>query len=306
MKASDRLRSAVGSNIAESMGRGNGVSAVPFQAPRADSQERFSGINRVKGAFQIPTGRITPDPNQPRKEFDEEAVDRLAKSLKERGQLQAIRVRWDAEADTWVIIAGERRWRAAVRAGLATVAAVEATGEMSLGEILEDQLVENCLRADLKPIEQATAFKALMDSQGWTYDQLGEHLNVTKSAVSQAVRLLNLPDEVQAQVEQGKLAPSVAYEVGKLDGPDAQVEMARRVVAEDMSRAEVVKAVKGRASAKPKGRGVAKPSKIRARTFRKVAGCTVTVECAKGTDAAGMRAALLATVAVLDAESGIA
>src|SRR5262245_66552037 len=95
MKAVDKLRALAGGNIAESMGRpGAGGPAAPtFQAPGAAGPDPRAGLNRVK-AFTIPTDRITPDPNQPRKEFDGESLDRLAASLRERGQLQPIRVRW--------------------------------------------------------------------------------------------------------------------------------------------------------------------------------------------------------------------
>src|SRR5206468_5331750 len=111
------------------------------------------------------------------KEFEPGALERLAESLKERGQLQPIRVRWEAGMDKWVIIAGERRWRAATLAGLATVAAVEASGPLTDDEILGDQLVENCVREDLKPIEQARAFKALMDRNDWSAIRLAKALS---------------------------------------------------------------------------------------------------------------------------------
>ena len=169
MKAADKLRSAVGSNIAASMARPGELSqaiAANLHSPRPGDQERFTGLGRIKNAFLIPLDRIAPDPNQPRKDFKPEALERLAVSLKERGQLQPIRVRWNAPLDRWIIIAGERRWRAAALAGMATVAAVEASQPLTEDEILEDQLVENCVRSDLLPVEQARAFKTLMESRG--------------------------------------------------------------------------------------------------------------------------------------------
>src|SRR5262249_51747064 len=155
-----------GGNVMESMGAGRaGGFALPA-APIPGESAKFRGCTRVKSALLIETGRVVPDPNQPRKEFDDASLGRLADSLKERGQLQPIRARWDAAMDRWVIIAGERRWRAAVRAGLSTITAIEATGPMTEDEILEEQLVENCLREDLRPIEQARAYKALIASRG--------------------------------------------------------------------------------------------------------------------------------------------
>src|SRR6185312_3212783 len=102
-------------------------------------------------------------PEQPRKDFEPQALADLAASLKDRGQLQPIRVRWDEGSGRWLIVAGERRWRAAQMAGMTAMLCVEAKGAQTPDDILEDQLVENCLRADLAPLEQARAFKALVD-----------------------------------------------------------------------------------------------------------------------------------------------
>ena len=105
----------------------------------------------------IAVENLRPDPVQPRREFDDDDLHRLADSLKVRGQLQPIRVRWDQPSGSWVIVSGERRWRAAGMAGLPTLACVEAKGgPLRRKTILEDQLVENCLRSDLKPVEECT------------------------------------------------------------------------------------------------------------------------------------------------------
>jgi len=303
MKAVEKLRAVAGANIAESMGRpgAGGASAPSMRAPGLTGQDRYAGLNRVKGAFQIPTERVAPDPNQPRKEFDEDALSRLAESLKERGQLQAIRVRWDDAMSTWVIIAGERRWRAAVRAGLPTVAAVEAVGPLTDDEILEEQLVENALREDLTPVDQANAFKALMDRKGWSTVRLAEALRLNDSTVTRALSILRLPGAVQERVESGRLAPSVAYELSKLDDGEAAIELADRAVTEGLTRSQVIDEVRrstGRKS-KGKGRGVRKPT---SRVFRKAAGCTVTVENPRGLDAATVRAALAEAMNRLDAD----
>jgi ParB family chromosome partitioning protein len=308
MKAVDKLRAMAGGNIAESMGRAGaaGAAAPSFRDPAAAGPDPRAGLSRVK-AFAIPTDRIAADPNQPRKEFDEDALDRLAASLRERGQLQPIRVRWDTGMSSWVIIAGERRWRAAVRAGLPTVAAVEAAGRLTEDEILEEQLVENALREDLTPVEQANAFRALMDRRGWSTVKLAEALRLNDSTVTRALSLLRLPGAVQERVEAGRLAPSVAYELSKLDDPGAAADLAGRVVAEGMTRAEVVAEVKraaGRGTGsrgRAKGRGVRKPA---SRAFRKAAGYTVTFECPRGVDVDGIRAAVAEILARLDAELG--
>lgn len=111
-KAAD-LVSRLGGNMAESVGATADISDVGFPAssvaPVADDSARFKGTGRLRGAMMIPADRITPDPDQPRKEFDREALEQLAASLRDRGQVQPIRVRWNADLGKWIIIAGERR-----------------------------------------------------------------------------------------------------------------------------------------------------------------------------------------------------
>ena len=252
-------------------------------APAGAEAERLKGISSLKRAFLIPVDRIVSDPEQPRREFDPEGLRELAESLKTRGQLQPVRVRWDEPSGNWVLISGERRWRAAVLAGLPSLQAVEAKGTLTPDEILEDQLVENCLREDLKPIEQARAFKALMDVRGWSHRQLAEQLHIAPSAVSQAMALLRLPDAVQESVEVGNLAPSAAYELSKVNDPEDQARLAAQVVADGLSRAETAEVVR-RASGRTiigKGRGAGKGRKAKPHVFRTKAGTRVTVESRK-------------------------
>ena len=248
--------------------------------------ERLKGVLSLKRAFLIPVDRIVPDPEQPRREFDPEGLRELAESLKTRGQLQPVRVRWDEPSGNWVLISGERRWRAAALAGLPSLQAVEAKGTLTPDEILEDQLVENCLREDLKPIEQARAFKSLMDVRGWSHRQLAEQLHIAPSAVSQALALLKLPDAVQESVEVGNLAPSAAYELSKVNDPEDQARLAAQVVAERLSRTETAEAVR-RTSSRTitgKGRRASKDRKAKPRVFRTKAGTRVTVESRKALD----------------------
>jgi ParB family chromosome partitioning protein len=205
---------------------------------------QYAGCTRIKDALAIEIGRIVPDPHQPRKDFDETALDELAASLKARGQLQPIRVRWDATLEKWAIITGERRYRAAVKAGLATLACVEARAAQTPDEILEDQLVENCVREDLKPLEQAQAYTALMERRAWSYRELGEFLHISKSKIAKAMALLQLPEPVKHLVEQGSLPPNTAYEVSKLDDPVGQVELANLAVKDKLSADQAAEAVK--------------------------------------------------------------
>jgi ParB family chromosome partitioning protein len=273
--------------------------SAPAIAPVPD---RLQGIARAKNAAEIPLDKIDRDPEQPREDFEPGALARLAESIRVRGQLQPIRVRWDEERSLYIIVCGERRWRAARMAGLTSMSCVIMDGPISPAELLSLQLVENMVREDLAPIEQARAFRAVMDLNGWSTHDVARELAVDQSSVVRALKLLDLPAVVQEQVEHGTLPPATAYEVSKLDDPDAQAALAARVVAERLSRAETVQAVR-RASGRPargKGRGGRKPT---TRIFRRVAGCTVTVENGRGLDVAMIRAALAEATARLDAEA---
>jgi ParB family chromosome partitioning protein len=267
--------------------------------------DRLQGIVRSKNAADIPLDKLAPDPDQPREEFDEDSLARLAESLRTRGQLQPIRVRWDDARSRYLIVCGERRWRAARIAGMPSMSCVIMDAPATPAELLALQLVENLVREDLKPIEQAKAFRSVMESNSWSTHDVARELAVDQSSVVRALRLLELPAAVQEQVEQGALPPATAYEVSKLDDPAEQITLAQRVVAERLSRAQTVDAVKRSAARSPRTTGVrGKPSrKLTSRVFRRMAGCTVTVENPRGLDAAILRAALAEALACLEAEA---
>ena len=303
-KLDDLRRSALG-NIDESMGGGRTAPAIHGASPPGPRpvSARLQGIVRSVNAAEIPLDRIAPDPDQPREEFEPEALDRLAESLKTKGQLQPIRVRWDEGRGLYVIVAGERRWRAATMAGLKSLACVIADAPAEPGELLALQLIENCVREDLRPIEQAKAFRALMDLNGWSGNQVAKVLGIAQPNVVRALALLDLPAPVQDRVERGELAPSAAYEVSKLEDPDVQAEVATMAVASGMNRAEVVQAVRAhadRSSTRPKGKG-GKPKRMTQRSFRVATGGKVTIENKRGLDTPLIRAMLLEAVALLDA-----
>ncbi|WP_435011964.1 ParB/RepB/Spo0J family partition protein (plasmid) [Tundrisphaera lichenicola] len=210
---------------------------------------RLQGIAKDKDAALIPVDRIVRDEAQPREEFDEDALGRLAESLRTRGQLQPIRVRWDEGRGAYVVIMGERRWRAASMAGLATLRCVVQEIPETPEELLALQLVENALREDLKPIEQAKAYRRLMDAHGWSGSQVARELSVDQSVVSRALSLLELPEAVQAQVDAGTLAVRSAAEIARIDDPETQRKLAQAAVSEGLKRdevAELVQAVKAR------------------------------------------------------------
>jgi ParB family chromosome partitioning protein len=299
----DELMKSSRGIAAESMGRLE-PSGVMHGASVPAMPDRLQGITRSKSAAEIPLDKLAPDPDQPREEFDEASLARLAESLRTRGQLQPIRVRWDEEQSRYLIVCGERRWRAAKLAGLPSMSCVIMDAPATPSELLALQLVENLVREDLKPIEQAKAFRSVMDAHGWSTHDVARELAIDQSSVVRALRLLELPATVQEQVEKGALPPATAYEVSKLDDPAEQVTLVRRVVAEKLSRAQTADEVKRSAARSPrakaaKGKPARKPT---SRVFRRMAGCTVTVENARGLDPALIRAALSEAIACLGAE----
>jgi ParB family chromosome partitioning protein len=240
----DEIRRSAGANIDDSLG----VNRVARPVETSSAPPRWQGVNKSKNALEIPVEKIIPDPDQPRESFDEEGLERLAESLRTRGQLQPIRVRWDEGRGAYVIICGERRWRAAGRAGLSTMTAIVSEGPMDPAELLSVQLIENALREDLKPIEQAKAFRSLMERNGWSARQVARELSYPQSSVAKVLELLEMPEPVQEMVESGKLAVHTAYELRDAP-PEVQVAVADQAVAEGLTRsevAEVVQAVKAR------------------------------------------------------------
>jgi ParB family chromosome partitioning protein len=252
-KLDDLMRTA-GANARRSLGLddpdGAGVTAPvsPVAVP-----ERLQGLVRDKASASIPLDRIIADADQPREHFDNDGLTRLAESLKARGVLQPLRVRWDETQSRYVLIAGERRWRAAALAGLERVPCVIHDGTPTSEEVLALQLIENVLREDLQPVEQARGFRRLMDAHDWSAREVARELHLPPSNVHRALELLDLPTDVQDLVACGDLPPATACEVGRLGANRVadQVELARQAVDQKLTRAEVVQAVQARKIGRP-------------------------------------------------------
>ena len=210
---------AFASNMQESMGVRQ-VELRPVLAPAPAKKD--AGRRPLRNVGKLAITQVVPDPAQPRVEFSEEALEQLALSIRDKGQLSPIRVRWSDEQETWIIISGERRWRATQRAGLTEIDCVFDEGALNPSEILEQQLIENCLREDLQPIEEAQAFASLMQLNGWTGKRVSEALRVHPSRVSRALALLKLPEEIQDRINQGEVPARAGYELSKL--PQSQVQ----------------------------------------------------------------------------------
>jgi len=200
-------------NVDESMGLRR-VEQTATLSPVSSAKD--VGRRPLRTFGKVDVDRIVPDPHQPRTEFDEAEIERLAGSIRAHGQLHPIRVRWEEAVGKWIIITGQRRWRATKAAGLPAIDCFFVDGELTEGELREQQLVENLLRTDLKPLEEAKAYQSLMELNGWNGKQVAEALRVTTSRISRALALLDLPEHVQQQVDAGTLPKTSAYEISKL------------------------------------------------------------------------------------------
>lgn len=245
MSVADNLLKKAGGNLGESLGiRAHSPAPPASETPTMPTTSPDDGRRRAREAGYMEIDRIIPDPDQPRKDFPAESIDQLAASIKDRGILLPLRIRWNAELEKWVIISGERRYRAAKQAGLTSVPCLFIDRELTEGERLEEQLIENLLREDLRPIEKANAYEQLMKLHDWTATELCESLRVSNASVSKALALLKLPEDVQRQVDCGEIPPSAAYELTKLKNEGEQRQVAKKLAGGTLTRDEASATVK--------------------------------------------------------------
>ena len=195
-----------------------------------------------KNLAMIPVGSVRPNPLQPRSSFDQESLDSLASSIKQIGVLQPIVVR--ADGDEYVLIAGERRWRASRQAGIDQIPAlVRSTDDQGS---LTEALVENLQREDLGPLEEAAAFQQLSEDFGLTHADIGERVGKSRTAVSNTVRLLQLSPAIQAAVASGDLAAGHARALLGLEDMAFAEHLAERAIDEGWSVRQMEDAVRAR------------------------------------------------------------
>ncbi len=192
------------------------------------------------GLLEVPVNAVSPNPKQPRTHFDDEAIGSLALSIREVGILQPIVVRKSGVG--YELIAGERRLRAARRAGLATVPVVVRDTEDA--DTLREALIENIHREDLGPIELAEAFRQLLEELGLKQDELADRLGVSRSHIANTIRLLQLSLDVQQLLTDGKIQAGHARALLALPDHAAQGALALRTAAEDLSVREVEELVR--------------------------------------------------------------
>jgi ParB family chromosome partitioning protein len=206
------------------------MAALLSNAPPPSSSQNVSAIPG-RALLMLPVEVIERNPNQPRKRFEEAKLEELAASIREHGIVEPILVRRDG--GRYRIVAGERRWRAAQRAGLAEVPAV--VREASEREAFELALVENLQRADLNAIEEAEAYEVLLDEHGLTQEQIAERVGKDRSTVANALRLLKLPEDVRDLVRGGSLDMGHARALLALEDAGLVRKTALRAVREGLS-----------------------------------------------------------------------
>ena len=206
-------------------GLGMGLQALLGEAARTPAPDGHQGGG---GVLEVEVSRIRPNPNQPRVQFDEASLEELADSIRERGVLQPILLRSDG--DNYMIVAGERRWRAAQRAQLHAIPAI--VRDIDESTIAELALIENIQREDLNPLEEAEGYRQLIKRHGHTQDGVSQLVHKSRSHVANLLRLLELPDFVRQSLLQGDISMGHARAIATADEPET---LTRRIIAKGLS-----------------------------------------------------------------------
>ncbi len=194
-----------------------------------------SAVQQAHAVQEIPISQIIPNPYQPRLEFAEEELEALAESIRQHGLIQPITVR--QVGDRYELIAGERRWRAAKKAGLTTLPAYVRAADTT--EMLAFALVENVQRQNLNPIELALAYKRLIEECGLTQEQVAQYVGKSRPTVANTLRLLRLPPEIQKALKEGTLSEGHARPLLAIDSVELQLELFRQILAKGLNARQV-------------------------------------------------------------------
>lgn len=254
-------------------GLGRGLDSLLSEA------ETESG--NTKADTEIEITKIVANPDQPRKEFDEDGLNELAESIKLNGILQPILVR--PKGSKYEIVAGERRYQASKRAGLKKIPVIvrDVTDE----EVFQLALIENLQRSNLNPMEEAQGYRKLIDQQALTQEQLAKRLSKSRSAITNTLRLLDLPKEVQDLMAQGKLTAGHARAILAVPSEEGRISLANKVATEGMSVRETERLAPlysgSRESSTPK-EPTPQSFKRAARQLRRALDATVKVRQSRG------------------------
>ncbi|MEM7050197.1 MAG: ParB/RepB/Spo0J family partition protein [Acidobacteriota bacterium] len=229
-------------SAARKKGLGRGLDSLIQSAPPAET-----------GVRKLPVGMLHPNRHQPRTQFDESGLEELAESIRSQGLIQPIIVTARAEGE-YTIVAGERRWRAAQRAGLDVVPTVvrEISGDQ---ELLEVALVENIQRSDLNPVEEAEAYRTLQDKFSLSQEALASRVGKARTTITNSLRLLRLPDAVTDLLRDGSLSAGQARPLLRLEDADEQQRLAQRAVADGLTARDLERLVRSPSSPRQAKRG---------------------------------------------------
>lgn len=206
--------------------------------------------DRLEGEyFLCPIEEIHPTPHQPRQDFDPEALEELAQSIREKGLVQPVIVRPDPQGG-YELIAGERRWRAAQLAGVTELPAILRHADDE--EVLELALVENLQRQDLNPVEEALAYRVLIERMGLTQEELAHRIGRSRPAVANALRLLTLPERALAALRTGRITPGHARAILSLEDEAEQLGLLEEILRKNLSVRQAEELARGPRARRPR------------------------------------------------------
>ena len=214
------------------LGKGLGALIPEFKIDPIDVKE--------KGVTEIPLEKLVPNPQQPRKDFSEEKLAEMANTIKTYGVIQPVLVHKDKER--YILVAGERRYKAAQMAGLKTIPAI--VKEYSPKELLEIALVENLQREDLNPIEEATAYKRLLEEFNFSQEELARKIGRSRSSIANTMRLLTLDEEIKNYLSDGKLTPGQVRPLLSISNPEQRRFLAMKILDNKLTARQVENMVK--------------------------------------------------------------
>ena len=236
------VKRGLGKGLDSLIPSGSSVKNVETKVAKTDNEKKIEGATTL-----INISKVQPNKEQPRKNFNEDALEELAESIKMHGIISPIIVQ--DRKTYYEIIAGERRWRAAMKAGLKEVPVI--VKNYTEQEIVEISLIENIQREDLNPIEEALAYKKLLEEFNLKQDEVAEKVSKSRTAVTNSIRLLKLSKEVQEMIIDDMITTGHARALISIENPDEQYKIAQQIFDEKLSVRDVEKLVKNMGKTKP-------------------------------------------------------